>query len=137
MGDKNSLLLGIKYEAAMLGGMEGAPLARIEEQLHREVGENWRTDEDGPQRPQRHPSGARAAPRRGDQETDDAGEPGQAPAVAPGAWEVAVLYRDFATQEELDAQYDLRTRFPEAASLYEAFCGRESEGVRARISRTA
>ena len=44
MGDKNSLLLGIKYEAAMLGGVEGAPLARIEEQLHREVGENWRTD---------------------------------------------------------------------------------------------
>ena len=41
-----------------------------------------------------------------------------------------MLYRNFATQEELDAQYDLRTRFPEAASLYEAFCGRESEGAR-------
>jgi arylformamidase len=41
-----------------------------------------------------------------------------------------VLYRDFATQEELDAQYDLRTHFPEAASLYEAFCGRESERAR-------
>jgi arylformamidase len=41
-----------------------------------------------------------------------------------------VLYRNFATQEELDAQYDLRTRFPEAASLYEAFCGRESEKAR-------
>ncbi len=46
MGDKNSLLLGIKYEAAMLGGVEGAPLARIEEQLHSEVGEDWRTDEE-------------------------------------------------------------------------------------------
>ncbi len=41
-----------------------------------------------------------------------------------------MLYRNFATQEELDAQYDLRTRFPEAASLYEAFCGRESEKAR-------
>jgi arylformamidase len=41
-----------------------------------------------------------------------------------------VLYRNFATQEELDAQYDLRARFPEAASLYEAFCGRESEKAR-------
>jgi arylformamidase len=41
-----------------------------------------------------------------------------------------VLYRDFATQEELDAQYNLRMMFPEAASLYEAFCERESEKVR-------
>lgn len=41
-----------------------------------------------------------------------------------------MLYRNFATQEELDAQYDLRTLFPEAASLYEAFCERESEKVR-------
>ena len=28
----------------MLGGVEGVPLARIEEQLQSEVGENWRTD---------------------------------------------------------------------------------------------
>jgi arylformamidase len=41
-----------------------------------------------------------------------------------------VLYRDFATQEELDTQYDLRTMFPEAATSYEAFCERESEKVR-------
>ena len=41
-----------------------------------------------------------------------------------------MLYRDFATQEELDAQYDLRMRFPEAASFYETFCGRESERAR-------
>ena len=41
-----------------------------------------------------------------------------------------MLYRDFATQEELDAQYDLRTLFPEAASLYETFCGRESDRAR-------
>jgi arylformamidase len=41
-----------------------------------------------------------------------------------------VLYRDFATQEELDVQYDLRTIFPGAASSYEAFCERESEKVR-------
>ena len=50
--------------------------------------------------------------------------------MAPGAGEVAVLYRDFATQEELDAQYELRTLFPEAASLYEAFCESESERAR-------
>jgi hypothetical protein len=30
----------------MLGGVEGAPLARIEEQLRGEVGEGWRTDEE-------------------------------------------------------------------------------------------
>jgi arylformamidase len=44
-----------------------------------------------------------------------------------------VLYRDFATQEELDAQYNLRMLFPDAASLYEAFCARESEKVREEI----
>jgi len=42
--DKNSLLLGIKYEAARLSGVEGGPLARIEEQLRTEVGEDWKAD---------------------------------------------------------------------------------------------
>ncbi len=41
-----------------------------------------------------------------------------------------MLYRDFATQEELDAQYNLRILFPDAASLYETFCARESEEAR-------
>ncbi len=41
-----------------------------------------------------------------------------------------MLYRDFATQEELDAQYNLRVLFPEAATLYEAFCERESGKAR-------
>ena len=41
-----------------------------------------------------------------------------------------MLYRDFATQEELDAQYNLLARFPEAASQYEAFCARESGKAR-------
>jgi arylformamidase len=50
--------------------------------------------------------------------------------VAQGAGEVAVLYRNFATQEELDAQYNLRVLFPDAASLYETFCARESEEAR-------
>jgi arylformamidase len=45
-----------------------------------------------------------------------------------------VLYRDFATQEELDAQYDLRALFPEAASLYEAFCERESGKARDHLT---
>jgi arylformamidase len=44
-----------------------------------------------------------------------------------------VLYRDFATQEDLDAQYDLTTIFPDAASWYETFCGRESEKVRSEL----
>jgi arylformamidase len=50
--------------------------------------------------------------------------------VAQGVGEVAVLYRDFATQEELDAQYNLPALFPEAASLYGAFCARESGRAR-------
>lgn len=41
-----------------------------------------------------------------------------------------MLYRNFATQEELDAQYNLRVLIPEAASAYEEFCLRESEKVR-------
>jgi arylformamidase len=41
-----------------------------------------------------------------------------------------VLYGHFATQEELDAQYNLRVLFPDAASLYETFCARESEEAR-------
>lgn len=44
MEDKNSLLLGIKYEAARLGGVEGDPLRVIEEQLKNEVGEGWESD---------------------------------------------------------------------------------------------
>jgi arylformamidase len=42
-----------------------------------------------------------------------------------------MLFRDFATQEELDAQYNLNAMLPEAAARYEAFCWRESEGIRA------
>ena len=44
-----------------------------------------------------------------------------------------MLYRNFATQEQLDAQYNLRMIFPDAASSYEAFCTRESEKVREDI----
>ncbi len=44
-----------------------------------------------------------------------------------------MLYRDFATQEELDAQYDLRALIPDAASAYEGFCFRESEKVREEL----
>ncbi len=41
-----------------------------------------------------------------------------------------MLYKDFATQEELDTQYNLRVLIPDAASAYEEFCFRESEKVR-------
>ena len=44
-----------------------------------------------------------------------------------------MLYRDFATQEELDAQYDLTAIFPDAASWYETFCEQESEKVRSEL----
>ncbi|CAA9459576.1 MAG: Kynurenine formamidase [uncultured Rubrobacteraceae bacterium] len=44
-----------------------------------------------------------------------------------------MLYRDFATQEELDAQYDLTAILPEAAASYAAFCERESERVRSGL----
>jgi arylformamidase len=47
-----------------------------------------------------------------------------------------MLYRDFATQEELDAQYNLTAMLPEAAARYEAFCWRESEGVRATLDHS-
>ena len=41
-----------------------------------------------------------------------------------------MLYRNFATQEELDAQYNLRAILPDESSSYEQFCARESERVR-------
>jgi arylformamidase len=44
-----------------------------------------------------------------------------------------VFYRDFVTQEELDAQYNLTMMFPEAAASYEAFCERESKRVRSEL----
>jgi arylformamidase len=44
-----------------------------------------------------------------------------------------MLYRDFATQEELDAQYNLRVLMPDAALSYEEFCARESERVREEL----
>jgi hypothetical protein len=44
-----------------------------------------------------------------------------------------MLYGDFATQEELDAQYNLTMMFPEAAASYEAFCERESKRARSEL----
>ena len=38
-------MLGIKYEAARIGGVGEAALATIEEQITREVGEGWQSDE--------------------------------------------------------------------------------------------
>jgi hypothetical protein len=42
---KNSVLLGIKYEAARIGDMGDDALAAIEEQMKVEVGEDWESDE--------------------------------------------------------------------------------------------
>ncbi len=44
-----------------------------------------------------------------------------------------MLYKNSATQEELDAQYNLRALFPEAATEYEEFCERESVKLRAEL----
>jgi hypothetical protein len=39
------VLLGIKYEAAKIGDVGEAALAGIEEQIRREVGDDWESDE--------------------------------------------------------------------------------------------
>ena len=39
------MLLGIKYEAAKISDVGQAALVAIEEQITREVGEGWRSDE--------------------------------------------------------------------------------------------
>ncbi|MGH3147888.1 MAG: hypothetical protein ACRDTR_19025 [Rubrobacter sp.] len=39
------MLLGIKYEAAKLGDVGEDALAGIEEQMQREIGEGWASDE--------------------------------------------------------------------------------------------
>lgn len=42
--DRDFVLLGIKYEAAKVGGLEGAALAKIENEIRAEAGESWETD---------------------------------------------------------------------------------------------
>jgi hypothetical protein len=44
MEDRDRVLLGIKYEAAVVSGVEGEALARIEEQVESEAGGGWRDD---------------------------------------------------------------------------------------------
>lgn len=44
-----------------------------------------------------------------------------------------MLYRNSATQEDLDAQYNLRALFPDSATRYEEFCEHESIKLRAEI----
>ena len=41
--DRGFVLLGIKYEAAVLGGVDEAGLARIAEQIRAEAGDSWAT----------------------------------------------------------------------------------------------
>jgi hypothetical protein len=42
---RDFVLLGIKYEAAKLGGVDETGLARIEEQIRAEVGNSWTSHE--------------------------------------------------------------------------------------------
>lgn len=44
-----------------------------------------------------------------------------------------MFHRNSATQEELDAQYNLRALIPDAATRYEESCERESEKLRAEL----
>ncbi|MDN5697390.1 MAG: hypothetical protein L0G70_05360 [Rubrobacter sp.] len=43
--DKNEILLGIKYEAARLGGVSQEALVNIEAQARAEIGESYGSDE--------------------------------------------------------------------------------------------
>ena len=43
--DRGFVLLGIKYEAAALGGVDEARLAKIEEQIRAETGDSWASNE--------------------------------------------------------------------------------------------
>jgi hypothetical protein len=43
--DRGFVLLGIKYEAAALGGVDEARLAKIEEQIWAEAGDSWASNE--------------------------------------------------------------------------------------------
>ena len=40
------MLLGIKYEAARIGEVSDAAIAGIEEQMKREIGEGWASDDE-------------------------------------------------------------------------------------------
>ena len=42
--DRDFVLLGIKYEAAKVGGLEGAALEKIANEVRAEAGESWKTD---------------------------------------------------------------------------------------------
>ncbi len=42
--DRDFVLLGIKYEAAKVGGLEGAALEKIANEVRAEAGESWETD---------------------------------------------------------------------------------------------
>lgn len=41
-GDRDIVLLGIKYEAARVGGVDEAGLAKIEAQIQSEIGDGWK-----------------------------------------------------------------------------------------------
>jgi hypothetical protein len=41
--DRGFVLLGIKYEAAVLGGVDEAGLTKIENQIRTEAGDSWAT----------------------------------------------------------------------------------------------
>lgn len=43
--DRDIALLGVKYEAAVVGGLQGAALEKISTQIASELGEDWKSDE--------------------------------------------------------------------------------------------
>ncbi len=44
IGDRDFVLLGIKYEAARLGGVDDAGLAAIEGRIQAEIGDGWESN---------------------------------------------------------------------------------------------
>lgn len=43
--DRDVALFGVKYEAAIVGGLQGPALDRIEAQITSELGEDWKSNE--------------------------------------------------------------------------------------------
>ena len=44
MIDRDIALLGVKYEAAVVGGLQGAALEKISAQIASELGDDWESD---------------------------------------------------------------------------------------------
>ena len=76
------MLLGIKYEAARIGEVGEAALAGIEEQIRREVGDGWESDD--------RKAGARSARTRRARRQAFPNHRPDTPAVAKAIWKIGL-----------------------------------------------